>query len=298
MSVASALRLIVLAALWGASFLFLRLSVASMEPAWLITFRVGVAAVFLSAVALFTRRKFDWKAHKAELLVLGVLNGAIPFVFYALAAKALTASLMSIMNATAPIWGMLLTMIFMRQKPSFKGLAGLLLGIAGVALLVGLDKVSTKPGAGMAILASLAATFCYGLASVYTRMKVRGIASFDMAHGSMWAATLVLLPFLLWIPAPHTMAISPVVAVAVLGLGVLCTGWAFLIYFRLIQDIGPASTLTVTFLIPVFGILWGVLFLGESVSSNTFVGAALVLLGTALATGFSPRALWAKKAQA
>jgi drug/metabolite transporter (DMT)-like permease len=292
MSLASALRLILLAALWGASFLFLRLSVASMEPAWLITFRVGVAAVFLSAVALFTRRQFDWKAHKVELLVLGVLNGAIP---YALAAKTLTASLMSIMNATAPIWGTLLTVIFMRQRPSFKALAGLLLGVAGVALLVGLDKVSAKPGAGMAILASLAATFCYGLASVYTRMQVRGIPSFDMAHGSMWAATLVLLPFLLWIPAPLAIAISPIVAVAVLGLGVLCTGLAFLIYFRLIQDIGPASTLTVTFLIPVFGILWGVLFLGESVSSHTFVGAALVLLGTALATGFSPWALFHKK---
>ncbi len=298
MSVASALRLILLAALWGASFLFLRLSVASMEPAWLITFRVGVAAVFLSAVALFTKRQFDWKAHKVELLVLGVLNGAIPFVCYALAAKTLTASLMSILNATAPIWGTLLAVIFMRQRPGLKALAGLLLGIAGVAILVGLDKVSAKPGAGMAILASLVATFCYGLASVYTRMKVRGIASFDMAHGSMWAATLVLLLFLLWIPAPLAIAISPIVAVAVLGLGVLCTGLAFLIYFRLIQDIGPASTLTVTFLIPVFGILWGVLFLGESVGSNTFAGAALVLLGTALATGFSPGALWVKKAQA
>jgi drug/metabolite transporter (DMT)-like permease len=162
----------------------------------------------------------------------------------------------------------------------------LLLGTAGVALLVGFDDVSTRPGAGIAVAAALAAALCYSIASLYAK-SARTVEPFANAHGTMWAATLFVLPALPFFPSPGTA--TPGVWAAVLALGVLCSGIAYLIYFRLIAEVGPTSALTVTFLNPVFGILWGALFLGEAVGWHTLAGAAIVLVGTALVTGFVPR---------
>ena len=178
---------------------------------------------------------------------------------------------------------------------SAKVMAGLLLGACGVALLVGFDHVTTKPGAGIAIAAVLFASFNYGIASNYAK-QAKAVEPFANAHGSMWASTLLVLPALPFFPAPGEPTIG--IMGAVLALGILCSGVAYLIYFRLIQDVGPSSALTVTFLSPLFGILWGMLFLGESVGWYTFVGAAVVITGTALVTGFRPSLGFLGKAKA
>ncbi|WP_373974989.1 DMT family transporter [Chitinibacter sp. SCUT-21] len=286
MNFASASRLILLAAIWGASFLFMRIAVPSLGPVWLIGARVGGAALFLLLVAQILRHAVGWQNWR-EYVVLGVLNTGLPFLAYGFAARTLNASMMSILNATAPIWGALIMAVLMRKRPSAKVSLGLAIGMVGVGVLVGFDRILAQPGAELGIAACLFATLCYGLASAYTKLKASHIPPFQAAHGSMWGATILLLP-LVFSSAPNSTP-TTTTYLAIAGLAILCTGVAYLVYFRLVAEIGAASTLTVTFLIPVFGVLWGALFLGEHIGANTIVGAAIILLGTALVTGFKPR---------
>jgi drug/metabolite transporter (DMT)-like permease len=204
------------------------------------------------------------------------------------AALTLPASLMAILNATAPFWSTLIGVVWLRHRLTPKVALGLCLGIAGVALLVGLDRAMLQPGAAWAAAAALGAAFCYGIASLYAKQG-HAVEPLANAHGSMWAATLWLLPAALFFPPAAVPGGDILLAVVVLG--VVCSGVAYLLYFRLIAEIGAAPALTVTFLIPLFGVLWGWLFLGEAVGWHTLAGASIVILGTAPVTGFSPRLL-------
>lgn len=289
MPLTSLIRLLILAAIWGGSFLFTRIGVPDLGAVVLVEYRVGMAAVFLMIVAMFLRRPLNLGQHWRHYLVLGVFNAALPFMLFGFAALTLTASALSILNATTPIWGAVIGAMWMRQPLSGRTVLGLGLGVAGVGLIVGFDHWAAQPGAGIAIAAALLATVCYGIATAYAR-NATSVDSFSNAHGSMWAASLFIMPALPF--ASVTASPSTGVMLAVVALGVVCTGIAFLLYFRLVRDIGGTSTLTVTFLIPVFGILWGHLFLGEAVTPNMVIGSLTVILGTALATGFNPAALW------
>lgn len=290
MDTASVIRLFGLAAIWGASFLFMRIGAPVLGPALLVELRVALAALFLALVGWLLRKRLLAGEHWRHYLVLGLFNSALPFLLFAYAAQTLSASLLSILNATAPIWGALLVALWTRQRLSGKTLLGLLLGVAGVALLVGFDAVALRPGGERAILAALGAALCYGIASTYAR-SARSVEPFSNAHGCLWAATLLLMPTLPFFPAVEVPGMG--VMAAVLALGVVCSGIAYLLYFRLIADVGPASALTVTFLIPMFGVLFGSLFLGEQVGWYTLLGSLVVILGTALVTGFDPRRLFA-----
>ncbi len=266
----------------------MRISAPVFGPINLAEFRVSLAAIFLMMVAMFLRKPLNLRQNWRHYLVLGVFNAALPFILFRFAAQALTASVLSILNATAPIWGAVIGVVWMGQPLSRRTVLGLGLGIIGVALIVGLDHVAAQPGAGVAIVAVFLATFCYGIATNYAK-KVTDMDSFSNAHGSMWAACLFIVPTLPFASIATTPDLG--VVLAVIALGVICTGVAFLLYFRLVQDIGGASTLTVTFLIPVFGILWGHLFLDEIVTRSMILGSLIVIAGTALATGFKPRML-------
>ncbi|OEZ56988.1 DMT family transporter [Duganella sp. HH105] len=285
MSTANLFRLIFLAAIWGGSFLFMRIAAPVLGAAVLIEYRVLFASLFLAVIALVLKKPLNLRQHWKHYLILGLFNSALPFLMFAFAARTLSASLLAVLNATTPLWGTLIGAVWTRQMVSAKVVLGLVLGACGVALLVGFDHVTTKPGAGIAIAAVLFASFNYGIASNYAK-QAKAVEPFSNAHGSMWASTLLVLPALPFFPAPGEPTIG--IMGAVLALGVLCSGVAYLIYFRLIQDVGPSSALTVTFLSPVFGILWGMLFLGESVGWYTVAGAAVVITGTALVTGFRP----------
>ena len=295
MSNASLIRLATLSAIWGGSFIFMRMAVPVLGPVVLIEARLLLAAGLLLGVGLVLKQGLKLGRHWRHYLVLGLFNSALPFLLFAFAAKTLSASLLSILNATAPIWGAVIGAVWSRAPLRGKTALGLALGVAGVGLLVGFDRVTLLPGAGWAIVAALAAAFCYGIASNYAKSAPAASSdSYANAHGSMWAAALLLAPAVPFFPAAAEPALSVLGAVA--ALGVFCTGIAYLLYFRLVADLGAAPALTVTFLIPVFGILWGHLFLGESIGWHTLVGAVVVLLGTALVTGFSPRTVWAAKA--
>jgi len=286
MTTSNFLRLLLLAAIWGGSFLFLRISAPVLGPAVLIEYRVLFAALFLALVGLVLRKRLHIRANWRHYLMLGFFNSALPFLLFAWGARTLSASVLSVLNATAPMWGALLGALWGRSAITARTGLGLVLGTAGVALLVGFDDVSTRPGAALAVAAALAAALCYGIASLYAK-SAKSVDPFANAHGTMWAATLFVLPALPFFPAQATP--TPGVWAAVLALGVVCSGIAYLIYFKLIEDVGPTSALTVTFLNPVFGILWGALFLGEMVGWHTLAGSAIVLVGTALVTGFVPR---------
>lgn len=285
MNTASFVRLLSLAAIWGGSFLFMRIGAPVLGPALLIEFRVAFAALFLALVALTLKKRLEWQRHWRHYLILGFFNSALPFLLFAFAAKTLSASILSVLNATAPIWGALIGAVWTRQALAPRAWLGLVLGMCGVALLVGFDKITALTGANWAIGAALLAAFSYGIATTYAK-GAKAVEPFANAHGSMWAAALLVLPALPFFPAPAMPSVG--VMGAVVALGVVCSGLAYLLYFRLVQDVGATSALTVTFIVPVFGILWGSLFLSEVIGWYTIVGSAIVIVGTALATGFRP----------
>lgn len=288
MATASFFRLICLAAIWGGSFLFMRIAANTFGPAYLIEFRVGFAALSLFIISLFIKRSLAFRANIKHFAIIGLFNTALPFLLFAYAAQTLNASTLSVLNSTAAIWGALIGVFWHRAILTLKATFGMVLGVAGVCVLVGMDALNIGVDAILPIAAGIMAAFCYGIATNYTKTAPK-FNSFDNAHGNMWAAALIILPLLPWVPmrgVPNHIEIMSVVT-----LGVICTGAAYLLYFRLVADEGAASALSVTFLIPVFGILWGAMILGEPVGWNTLIGTTLVLSGTMLVTGFSLRQL-------
>ena len=273
-------RLVLLAAIWGGSFLFVRMAVGAIGPQWLTELRVGIAAIamliFARASGFALQLKQNWRPY----LVLGVLNTALPWWLYAWSGKHIGASYMAILNAAAPWFAAICGAIWLGERMSWRKSAGLALGMAGVALLVGFGPIAVSAEVLLSVLACIAATACYALSGVYVKKRAGKLAPRALTVGSLVAASIVVMPFL---PAPlPAAAFSWQVSVAVLGISLLCSAAAYLIYFRLIANIGPTRTFTVTFLIPVFGTLWGALFLGEPVGLSTLAGGAVIIAATAL----------------
>jgi drug/metabolite transporter (DMT)-like permease len=269
-------RLISLAAIWGASFLFNRITAPVLGPVLTAELRTLIAGVALAA--WFALSGFDpqWRRWWGQYVVVGIFSSAVPFLLWAYAALTQPAGLLSVLNATSPMWGALCSALILGERLSARRVAGLVLGVVGVAVV-------TQPAARqdfdfIAIGAALSAAFCYGLAAAYMKRWASNVPSRGMAVGTQLLAGVILIPFIpLWPPAA---APTPLVAGSMLALGLVCGAVAYLLYFRLIADIGATGALTVTYLIPVFGVLWGALFLGEALSAAMLAGAALVVLGT------------------
>ncbi len=287
MSASSVIRLLLLSAIWGASFLFMRVSAPFFLPTDLIFWRVALGALFLLGVSVFMTSKLDVRQNFKHFLVLGMLTAAMPFSLFAFAAQTVSASLLAILNSTAPIWAALIGSLWFKSKTTLGAMVGMVAGIVGVSVLTGFESLNLPAGGLTAILAALGATLCYGIGSHYIRLA-KPIGAVANAHGSMWGATILLAPlFLLTKPISHSLPQTVIASVFLLG--VLCSGIAFLLYFRLVADIGATSALTVTFLIPVFGVLWGVVFLNEAFGWHTFLGAGLIFVGLSLVTGLTNR---------
>ncbi|WP_313952643.1 DMT family transporter [Accumulibacter sp.] len=287
MDTASIIRLFCLAAIWGASFLFMRVSVPAFGPVALIMFRVGIAAVFLWLASRWLKRPLELRRTWKHFLTVGLLNSALPFLLFAYAALSLPASLLAILNATSPLFGAVIGALWLRTPLTGAVALGLGCGLAGVSVLVGKNIALANAGEWMAIAAGLLAPLSYSIASIYAKARPGVATPFDNAHGSMWMASLVVLPLFFLAPVRHLPDAGDWAAVSLLG--VVCTGAAYLLYFRLIDDVGPTRALSVTFLIPVFGVLWGAVFLDEAVGWHTLFGGALILTGIALTTGVLER---------
>lgn len=291
MNAISFARLLLLAAIWGAAFPFLRVSVPYLGPTLLIEVRVALAGLFLFFVGIALKQKLELKKYWKHYLILGFFSAAFPFYLFAHAAQHLSASMMAILNSTAPIWGVICTRIWHKTSFSYKTIIGISLGILGVVTLVGFDEVALKPEAMPAVIAILIATMSYGAVSTYAH-SVKDVTPFANTHGGMWMAALILVPFLPF--SPIIEAPTPNIIMSVIALGILCTGIAYFMYFQMIADTGATSALTVAYLIPVFGILWGAIFLDEHIGWHTVVGTIVVLAGTTLVTGFSIKSLLKK----
>jgi len=279
-----------LGALWGSSFLFMRFSAVEFGAMATAAGRVGIAAAFLLPIVLIKRLLPELKQHWKKIFFMGIFNSAIPFACFAFALLSITTGLSAILNATVPMFGALVAWIWLKDRPALSRVAGIAIGFTGIALLAW-DKATFKPDAsglapGWAVLACLLACLCYGIAASFTKKYMAGINPMVTAAGSQIGATLGLALPAIWLwPAkpPSTTA-----WLSLLVLGVACTGIAYILYFRLIEKAGPQRTLTVTFLIPVFAVFYGVLFLREGVTPWMLLCAAVIVCGTALATGLVP----------
>jgi drug/metabolite transporter (DMT)-like permease len=282
------IRLISLAAIWGGSFLLMRIASPVLGSAYLAEGRVLLAAIFLYCLARCLNKNRNLLEHWKRHLTMGFFNSAFPFVLFGYAALNLSTSQLSILNSTAPIWAFVIGLFVGNEKFSVKRGLGLLLGVIGVGVLFGTSSGLLSADAYQSIALGLGAAFSYGIASNYAK-KSKGIEPFDNAHGSMWAAAILLIPTLFFIPIRSEP--TPLVWGAVVAIGIVCSGIAYLLYFRLIEDVGAASALTVTFLIPIFGTLWGILFLGEYLTLNAAIGMLIVIIGTAMVTEFDIKKL-------
>lgn len=284
--------LLLLGMLWGGSFLFIRVAVPALGPFALMEGRTALAALVLLLCAVFVGRLPKLRAYWREFLILGTVNSAVPFTLIAFAQLELTASLASIINSTTVLFTALVGAFWIGTPLTRSKLAGVLLGVFGVAVLVGWDPIPLDGTVIVSVAAMLVASFCYAVGSTYAKKTFVDRPPLEMAIGQQGTAALVL-----FIPAIATLPPVPLpggapsltVALCLLGLAVLSTAVAYLLYFRLLTNVGPTSTVTVTFLVPVFGLLFGVGLLGEPFGLGTLVGLTIILLSVALVTGVLDR---------
>ncbi|RLK31068.1 DMT family transporter [Cupriavidus plantarum] len=274
-------RLLALSAIWGASFLFIRIGAPVLGPLPAAFFRVLIGAVTLAACLVLMRVHWDMRGKWRAVMTLGVINSGIPFVMYAVAALWLPAGYSAVFNAMTPLMGVLIGALFFAEPLTRAKAIGVVLGLLGVAVLTRTGPVTFSPMVLLGAAACLVATLCYGLAGFLTRRWITAQGGLDnrlVAAGSLIGATLFLLPFsAAALIRENTLPLAgPGVWAAMLALGMFCTAIAYVMYFRLIADIGPVRSLTVTFLIPPFGIVWGWIFLGETLSPAHAVGMALI----------------------
>ncbi len=280
MSLRNIVTMIFLGAAWGSSFLFMKIAVPEMGPFAMVEARVAFGALALSVFALVLRKSLPRGRQWLPCIMIGLFYTAIPLLLWAYAARTLGASLLSIINATAPLFGALVTLLWLRERMRARGLAGLALGFAGVALLVGGEGIENARAEALPIAAALAASLMYGVMANYQDTIKDAVNPFSNVLGSLWVASIALMPVVVLSPPPAMPGWPAWGAVATLG--IVCTAIAYHAYFGLIDELGPASALTVAYLIPVFGTLWGVLFLGERIGVHMIVGAAMIVAGIAL----------------
>lgn len=280
-------ELLLLGALWGGSFLFMRVAAPEFGPLALVWVRVLGAMLVLLPLLALRRQNAALRAHWKAIAAVGIVNSALPFLAFNIAALSLPAGVMAILNATSPMWALLVAWAWFKEAPAAARVAGVLLGVAGVIVLVGSERGMEAAGPGptptLGIALCLVATLLYGVGVNLARRHLGGVPPLAVATGSQAAAAALLaLPAVGAWPAatPSAGAWG-----AALALAVACTALAYLLYFRLIANAGPTSAVSVTLLIPAFAMLWGALFLGERPGAAMWAGCALILLGTALSAG-------------
>ena len=275
--------LFALAAVWGASFLFIRIAVDPLGVVAVADGRLliaaGTLAVILIPAGKLARPRAPWRKY----FILGAVNAAAPFTLIALAETRLDASLAAIINAATPLFSALVGVAVGDERISVRRGIGLVLGMAGVGLVVGLAHQTINLGFLLAALCSVLAALCYAIGTTYAKHALAGEPPNTMAFGQQIAAGTLMLPALFLSPPPHPGDGGALAALA--ALAVASTALAYLFYFRLVAEVGPTNTLAVTFLVPVFGVLWAALFLGEHLTAGTLAGGALILVSVSLVTG-------------
>ncbi|MDG1733797.1 MAG: DMT family transporter [Thalassotalea sp.] len=283
MTISHLIQLISLAAIWGSSFMFMRVAAPEIGPVALIFFRAAIGFITLLPFLFLYKQQSQVIKHWKSIAVVGLTNTALPFVLFAFATLSISAGLTSVLNATAPIFTALVAFVWLKEKLGRSKVIGLLIGFSGVLFLFISKGNLALDAAAIAIIAALVATLNYGYAACYTKQHLSGVSSLAIAAGSQLFASIMLLPFLGFNLPVHE--ISNTAIYSTITLGVVCTALAYIFYFNLLANLGPAKAITVTYLIPVFGIFWGMVFLHEQTNASMLIGATLILAGVSLTTG-------------
>ncbi len=291
MKIRDLIDMLVLAAVWGASFLFLRIASPALGPVVVAAGRVSGAALILLPLVFMRGQAHEWKGRIKPLIITALLSSVLPFLGLSQASRSLPAGLLSILNATTPIWGALVGWLWVREPLPPARLLGLAVGFLGVIWLISQSADVNVGGGGLAVALALGSTLMYAVAMHYNKQRLLGMTALSTSAGTLGMAALMLAgPAWLTGPNPSDGAAStswqavPTTAwLSLLALALLCTGLAYLLFYRLIDRIGPSRAMTVTFLIPAFGMLWSALFLHEAVTVPMLLSTAAIVVGTWLA---------------
>ena len=283
------LILLILAVIWGGAFLFIGVAVRHVDPLTYVWLRLTIAA---GAMLLFLKLRGERLGLPRQvwgsILLLALLNNALPFTLFGWGQTHIASGLASILNATTPIWGVLVAHLFTQdERMTPRKIAGVLLGFAGVATMIGPTLLANVGTDALAQLACIAAALCYAFAAVWARRFRRmGIAPMSVTTGQLTAGALMMLPMAMLVDQPWTQPLPPLSAWAsIVALALLCTAFGYVLYFRLIETAGATNALLVTLLVPPFAILFGSLFLNEVLAPQDFIGLALIALGLAAIDG-------------
>jgi drug/metabolite transporter (DMT)-like permease len=278
-------QIVGLSALWGASFLFIRLASPAMGPWVLAGCRAALASITLVVIMRALRERWPWQ-HWRELLLLGALTVAAPFLLFSWAGLHLPSGYSALLNTTAVLFGTLSSAWMKEDTLTRRKLLGCVCGLVGVGLIVRLGPVRPDATTLMAALACVLGAACFGFATPLMKRATTRMQPLAIAAGIHLVAVLLLLPSSLWgLPQAN---FTPAAVGSVLVMGVVTSGLAYWMHLRIVRHVTPVASMSPIFLIPVFGVTWGHLFLGEALSPGIFVGGTLVLLATALVTGFNP----------
>jgi drug/metabolite transporter (DMT)-like permease len=283
MKLSDIIDLVALGAVWGASFLFMRIAAPEFGPLVLVEVRVVIAALFLLPIFLFRADISELTVQWKKLAILSVLNSAAPFYLLMFATLSITGGFAGILNATAPIFAAMIAWVWLSDRLGISQIVGLGIGFVGVLVLVWNKVTLDFDGTTVAILAAIIASVFYAIGGNYTKKYMSQMNPLAIATGTMIAAAIILLPIAvyLWPSEP----VSTRSWIAAIIMGVASTGIAYILYFRLIRNVGPAKAITVTYLIPAFAMLWGAIVIDEKVTPIMLVGCSVIFVGTALATG-------------
>ncbi|HET9031549.1 MAG TPA: DMT family transporter [Dokdonella sp.] len=286
MPVSSLIRLLLLGMIWGASFLFQRITVPVVGAPFTAAIRIVLSALMLVLVLRLLGRALDLRRQWRAWLWLGTISAALPFLCFAYAARSLPAGYMAVINATVPLLTVIMASIMLRARPSWSKRIGVVVGLLGVGVLARYGSLGMNQQTLIAIGLCFFASTLYAYSSLFIRQRHASVNPLVLAGSSQLGAAIVILPLGLWsLPATWP---DPGVIICLLALGLICTGLAYVLYFRLISDVGSEKAVTNTFLVPVFAQLWGALFLHERLTVAGAVGFALVLLAIALVLEFHP----------
>ncbi len=283
MKLSDTVLLIILAAIWGSSFVFMRASVDAFGPIMLNAIRIGVAALFMSFFLINKRRRNEFLENWQKLMFTGLINSAIPFCLLAYASLSLTGGTVSIINAMTPLSTALVAHLWLKDSMTKLQFLGLAISLSGLVYLFN-DQIKWSLSSWLPMLAGFGATILYGLATNTTKRYLSNVSVMTASAGSLFfSAIAVLILAQFFLPDFSKTNTSHWVYASILG--ILCTAIAFIIYFKLVKTIGPSKTASVTFLIPVFAFLWGYLLLGEVVTTKMWIATLIILLGMSLITG-------------
>jgi len=283
MKLSDIIDLVALGAVWGASFLFMRIAAPEFGPLVLVEVRVVIAALFLLPIFLFRADISELTVQWKKLAILSILNSAAPFYLLTFATLSITGGFAGILNATAPIFAAIVAWLWLSDQLGISQIIGLVIGFVGVLVLVWNKVTLNFDGTTVAILAAIIASVFYAIGGNYTKKYMSQMNPLAIATGTMIAAAIILLPvaIYLWPSDP----VSTRSWSAAIIMGVASTGIAYILYFRLIRNVGPAKAITVTYLIPAFAMFWGAIVIDEKVTPIMLVGCSVIFIGTALATG-------------